>query len=80
MSNGVVTFAIPWLVFRRTGSVSAAGLVAALSALPSIVASPFAGAMVGFFSYGWLNRRMSRRMIVQLRVDPDAQGAAPWHR
>ena len=31
MSNGVVTIAIPWLVLQRTGSVTAAGLVAALS-------------------------------------------------
>jgi len=28
MSNGVVTIAIPWLVLQRTGSITAAGLVA----------------------------------------------------
>lgn len=49
MSNGVVTIAIPWLVLQRTGSVSAAGLVAALSALPGIVASPLAGWAVDHF-------------------------------
>ena len=49
MSNGVVTIAIPWLVLQRTGSVTAAGLVAALSALPGIVASPFAGWAVDHF-------------------------------
>ncbi|HAN70419.1 MAG TPA: MFS transporter [Actinobacteria bacterium] len=49
MSNGVVTIAIPWLVLQRTGSVAAAGLVAALSALPGIVASPFAGWAVDHF-------------------------------
>lgn len=49
MSNGVVSIAIPWLVLQRTGSVTAAGLVAALSALPGIVASPFAGWAVDHF-------------------------------
>lgn len=49
MSNGVVTIAIPWLVLQRTGSVTAAGLVAALSALPGIVASPLAGWAVDHF-------------------------------
>ena len=49
MSNGIVTIAIPWLVLQRTGSVTAAGLVAALSALPGIIASPFAGWAVDHF-------------------------------
>lgn len=49
MSNGVVTIAIPWLVLQRTGSVAAAGLVAALSALPGIIASPLAGWAVDHF-------------------------------
>lgn len=49
MSNGVVTIAIPWLVLQRTGSVTAAGLVAALSALPGIFASPLAGWAVDYF-------------------------------
>lgn len=49
MSNGVVTIAIPWLVLQRTGSVTAAGLVAALSALPGIIASPLAGWAVDHF-------------------------------
>ena len=48
-SNGIVTIAIPWLVLQRTGSVTAAGLVAALSALPGIIASPFAGWAVDHF-------------------------------
>ena len=49
MSNGIVTIAIPWLVLQRTESVTAAGLVAALSALPGIIASPFAGWAVDHF-------------------------------
>lgn len=49
MSNGVVTIAIPWVVLQRTGSVTAAGLVAALSALPGIIASPLAGWAVDHF-------------------------------
>lgn len=49
MSNGVVTVAIPWLVLQLTGSVAAAGLVAAASALPGILASPLAGWAVDHF-------------------------------
>ena len=49
ISNGVVTIAIPWLVLQRTGSVAAAGLVAALSSLPGIIASPLAGWAVDHF-------------------------------
>ena len=54
MSNGVVTIAIPWLVLQRTGSVTAAGLVAALSALPGIIASPLAG---------WAVDQFGRRLV-----------------
>lgn len=49
VSNGVVTIAIPWLVLQRTGSVTAAGLIAAMSALPGIIASPLAGWAVDHF-------------------------------
>ena len=49
MSNGVVTIAVPWLVLDRTGSVAAAGLVAAISALPGILAAPLAGWAVDNF-------------------------------
>jgi len=49
MSNGVVTIAIPWLVLDRTGSVAAAGLVAAISALPGILAAPLSGWAVDHF-------------------------------
>ena len=49
MSNGVVTIAVPWLVLDRTGSVAAAGLVAAISALPGILAAPLAGWAVDHF-------------------------------
>jgi MFS family permease len=49
MSNGVVTIAIPWLVLQRTGSVTAAGLLAALSALPGVIVSPLAGWAVDHF-------------------------------
>ena len=49
MSNGVVTIAVPWLVLDRTGSVAAAGLVAAVSALPGIVAAPLSGWAVDHF-------------------------------
>lgn len=49
MSNGAVTIAIPWLVLQRTGSVTAAGLTAALSSLPGIVGAPLAGWAVDHF-------------------------------
>jgi MFS family permease len=49
MSNGVVTIAVPWLVLDRTGSVAAAGLVAAISALPGILAAPISGWAVDHF-------------------------------
>ncbi len=49
MSNGVVTIAIPWLVLELTGSVAAAGLVAAISALPGILAAPLSGWAVDHF-------------------------------
>lgn len=49
MSNGVVTIAVPWLVLDRTGSVAAAGLVAAVSALPGILAAPISGWAVDHF-------------------------------
>ena len=49
MSNGVVTIAVPWLVLDRTGSVAAAGLVAAISALPGILAAPLSGWAVDHF-------------------------------
>ncbi len=49
MSNGVVVLAIPWLVLQRTGSLTAAGLVAALSSLPGVVSSPLAGWAVDHF-------------------------------
>lgn len=48
-SNGIVTIAVPWLVLDRTGSVAAAGLVAAISALPGVLAAPVAGWAVDHF-------------------------------
>jgi MFS family permease len=49
VSNGVVTIAVPWLVLDITGSVANAGIVAAISALPGILASPLAGWAVDHF-------------------------------
>jgi MFS family permease len=49
IANGVVTIAIPWLVLERTGSVAAAGVVAAVSALPGLLAAPLAGWAVDHF-------------------------------
>lgn len=54
VANGVVTIVIPWLVLERTNSVAAAGLVAALSAVPGILAAPLAG---------WAVDRFGRRIV-----------------
>ncbi|MFC0005183.1 MFS transporter [Micromonospora siamensis] len=44
--NGVATVALPWLVLERTGSATAAGVVAAATALPLLVSSLFSGTVV----------------------------------
>ncbi|MEZ5144674.1 MAG: MFS transporter [Acidimicrobiales bacterium] len=44
--NGVVTVTLPWLALERTGSAATAGVVAAATALPLLVASLFAGSVV----------------------------------
>ncbi|MGM0385647.1 MAG: MFS transporter [Actinomycetota bacterium] len=54
VGNSVVLLTIPWLVLERTGSAASAGLVAAVSALPALVAAPLAG---------WLVDRFGRRQV-----------------
>lgn len=54
VGNSVVMLTIPWLVLERTGSAASAGLVAAVSALPALVAAPLAG---------WLVDRFGRRQV-----------------
>ncbi|MBO4209373.1 MFS transporter [Micromonospora echinofusca] len=44
--NGVATVALPWLVLERGGGPTAAGLVAAATALPLLVASLVSGTVV----------------------------------
>ena len=46
ISNAVVMIVIPWLILERTGSPAAAGVAAALSALPGILLSPLVGVLV----------------------------------
>jgi MFS family permease len=46
ISNAVVMIVVPWLILERTGSPAAAGLAAALSALPGILLSPLVGVLV----------------------------------
>jgi MFS family permease len=46
LANGVVTVVLPWLVLERSGSLSMAGVVAAISALPLVVVGLVAGTMV----------------------------------
>ena len=47
--NGIVMVTIPWLVLSNTGLASAAGIVAALSALPALVVTPLVGYAVDRF-------------------------------
>jgi DHA3 family macrolide efflux protein-like MFS transporter len=53
--NGIVMVTIPWLVLNNTGLAAAAGIVAALSALPALIVTPLVGYAVDRFG----RRRMS---------------------
>ena len=53
--NGIVMVTIPWLVLNYTGLAAAAGIVAALSALPALIVTPLVGYAVDRFG----RRRMS---------------------
>lgn len=46
VANGISTVVLPWIVLERTGSAAATGLVAALTALPMLLASLFSGTLV----------------------------------
>lgn len=54
VGNAIVMITIPWLVLETTDSPAAAGLVAAISSVPGILAAPFAG---------WAVDRIGRRTI-----------------
>lgn len=55
--NAAIGIVLPWLVLERTGDPTAAGLVAAVSAVPGAVAS---------FTGGWLIDRLGRRRMAVL--------------
>ncbi len=44
--NGAATVVLPWLVLERTGSAGSAGILAAATALPLLIASLFSGTIV----------------------------------
>lgn len=46
VGNGVAALAIPWYVLQRTGSAEAAGLIAAVAVLPTVLAGALGGALV----------------------------------
>jgi MFS family permease len=54
LGNAVVMLAFPWLVLQETGSAAAAGAVAAISALPALIAAPLTG---------WLVDRLGRKPV-----------------
>ena len=54
LGNSIVMITIPWLVLEETSSPAFAGLVAAVSALPGLLISPFGG---------WLVDHLGRRAV-----------------
>ena len=54
LGNSIVMITIPWLILEKTDSPAFAGLVAALSALPGLLISPFGG---------WLVDHIGRRAV-----------------
>lgn len=49
LSNSIVLITIPWLVLEVTDSPAFAGLVVALSSIPSLIASPLSGIFIKKF-------------------------------
>jgi MFS family permease len=49
VSNAVVMITVPWLMLEVSGSPAYAGLVVALSAVPSLVVAPFGGILISRF-------------------------------
>lgn len=49
VSNAVVMMTIPWLTLEVSGSPALAGLVVALSAIPSLIVAPFGGIFIRRF-------------------------------
>jgi MFS family permease len=54
IGNSIVMITIPWLVLEETNSPAFAGLVAAISAVPGLLISPFGG---------WLVDHLGRRAV-----------------
>jgi MFS family permease len=46
VANGITQIAFPWVVLQITGSVAAAGTIAAATAVPMVIASLFSGTVV----------------------------------
>ncbi|APU23931.1 MFS transporter [Actinoalloteichus sp. GBA129-24] len=55
LGNSVIAVALPWLVFQRTGDAAATGTVAAVTAIPALLAAFFGGLLIDKFG----RRRMS---------------------
>lgn len=49
VSNAIVMMTIPWLMLEVSGSPALAGLVVALSAVPSLIVAPFGGIFIRRF-------------------------------
>ncbi|MCH9817072.1 MAG: MFS transporter [Actinomycetia bacterium] len=45
-ANGITIVALPWLVLERTGSATAAGVLAAITAVPTMIAALLSGTIV----------------------------------
>jgi len=69
--NGVATVALPWLILERTGSATAAGLVAAGTTLPLLLSSLFSGTVVDLV--GLVGRRRVSLVSDLLSLAPSSR-------
>lgn len=55
VGNAMVTIAIPWLILENFDSPALAGLVVAISSLPPLLISPFAGWLIDTLGRRWVS-------------------------
>lgn len=75
IGNSVVTLVIPWLVLENTDSPTFAGLVLALSAIPGLLISPFAGWLVDTFGRRLVSITSDLLSAISVAAIPIAAGA-----
>ncbi|MDA9913012.1 hypothetical protein N9D66_00970 [Candidatus Nanopelagicales bacterium] len=70
-ANGITIVALPWLVLERTGSATAAGVLAAITAVPTMVAALLSGTIVD--KAGRRKVSVISDIMSQRRADPDCR-------